>query len=77
MHQPRIAGIISRANNRRSIVLGGQEILHKCAGSKSSQIDNNDFYYNKGEVNFHQCQNRQHGSPVLSNEYRGHKKDRN
>ena len=39
-----------------------------CAGTKSSQIGNYNFYYNKEEGDFHPCQNGQHGSPALSNE---------
>ena len=76
MHHPTVGDIISREINRRSIVLGGEEIPYKCAGTKSSQTGNNDFCYNKGEVNFHPCQNGQHGNPALSNEYGGHKKTR-
>ena len=48
-------GNMTRENNRRSIVSGGEETLHKYAGINSSQIDNNDFYYNKDEDNFHSC----------------------
>ena len=44
---------MTRANNRRSMVSGGEEIPHKCAGTESSQIGNNYFYYNKDEGNFH------------------------
>ena len=65
---------MTRENNRRSRFSGGEETLHKYAGINSSQIDNNDFYYNKDEDNFHPCQNGQHGSPSLSNENGRHKK---
>ena len=67
---------MARANNRKSKVSGGQEILHKCAGTKSSKIGNNDFYYDKEEWSFHPFKNEQHGSPVLSNENWGHRKPR-
>ena len=44
-------------NNGRSMVVSeGEEIPHKCAGTKSSQISNNDFYYHKEEGNFCPCQ---------------------
>ena len=35
---------MSRASNERSRVLGGEEILLKCARTKSNQIDNDDLY---------------------------------
>ena len=44
-----------RANNRNTKVSGENEISHKCAGTESIQIGNNDLY-------------GQHGSPVLSSE---------
>ena len=47
---------------------GGKEIPHKFAGTKSNQFDNNDFYYNIEETNFHPCQNGQHGSSVFKKE---------
>ena len=53
------------------MVPGGEETLHKFAGTKSSQIGNNDFYYNKEERNPHPCQNGQHYSLVLSNKIGG------
>ena len=62
-----------RANNRKSLFSGGEEIPHTCTGTKSSQIDNASFYLNKEEGNFHSCQNGHHGSPFLSNENGSHK----
>ena len=53
MHQPRVGGIISRANKSCSMVSGGKEIPQKCAETGSSQIGNDNFYYNKEEVSFH------------------------
>ena len=50
------------------MVSGGKKIPHKFAGTKSNQFDNNDFYYNIEETNFHPCQNGQHGSSVLKKE---------
>ena len=35
---------MSRASNERPRVLGGEEILVKCARTKSNQIDNDDLY---------------------------------
>ena len=60
-----------RANNRKSMVVGGEKIPHECTGTKSDQIGNTGFYYQKEEDNFHPCLNGQHGSPVLSNENLG------
>ena len=48
---------------------GEEEIPHKCGRTKGSQIDNNDFYYNKEELNFQPGQNGQHVSLVLTNNF--------
>ena len=53
---------------------GEEEIPYKFAGTKRSQIGNNDLCYNKKEENFHLYQNGQHGNPVLFNEKGGQKK---
>lgn len=63
MHQPKVGGHHAKGKH--------QEVYNKCAETKSSQISNTDFHYNKEEGNFHPGK---HGSPVLSNEYGGHKK---
>ena len=69
MHQPGVGGIMPRENNSRSMVSGEEEIPHKCGRTKGSQIDNNDFYYNKEELNFQPGQNGQHVSLVLTNNF--------
>ena len=48
---------MSGKGSKKSMVLGGKEIPHKCAEIKSSQIGNDDFYYNKKEVDLQLCQN--------------------
>ena len=63
-----------RTNNRRFMISGEEEIPYKCAGTKRSQIGNNDLCYNKKEENFHLYQKGQHGNPVLFNEKGGQKK---
>ena len=52
--KPGLGGIMPRPNNMISVLPGAEEIPHKCTGTKSSQIGNNDFNYNK-ERNFHPC----------------------
>lgn len=64
---------MSRTNNERFMLLGGEQIPHEYAITKSNQINSNNFYYDNEEGNFHPCQNDQHGSLVLSNENERHK----
>ena len=60
------------------MVLEEEDISHKFLKTKSCQIGNIDFYYNKEDGNFHTRHIGQHGSPsFLSYEYGNTIKNKN